>query len=264
YTKYIREAIKLRYTLVPYLYSLLFEASTEGDPVMRPLVYEFENDKKVSEESFDFMFGSFILVANVLERGAKTRKVYLPEGAAWFDWNTKQVYEGGQTIEVEVALNSIPMFIRSGAIIPISEGLMNIHHDSIDKLKFLIEPSEESSFVLYEDDGITNNYKNGEYLKTLVSVKKTDGVKITFEKEGNYNKQPKEINIDLICRDVAPVQICLKDIKLPMLLDKKQWELSEEGWYFDTEQRIAKIKYPNLGENYDLHVNFSVKDLISI
>lgn len=190
--------------------------------------------------------------------------MYLPEGAAWFDWNTKQVYEGGQTIEVEVALNSIPMFIRSGAIIPISEGLMNIHHDSIDKLKFLIEPSEESSFVLYEDDGITNNYKNGEYLKTLVSVKKTDGVKITFEKEGNYNKQPKEINIDLICRDVAPVQICLKDIKLPMLLDKKQWELSEEGWYFDTEQRIAKIKYPNLGENYDLHVNFSVKDLISI
>lgn len=264
YTKYIREAIKLRYALVPYLYSLLFEASTEGDPVMRPLVYEFENDKKVSEESFDFMFGSFILVANVLERGAKTRKVYLPEGAAWFDWNTKQVYEGGQTIEVEVALNSIPMFIRSGAIIPISEGLMNIHHDSIDKLKLLIEPSEESSFVLYEDDGITNNYKNGEYLKTLVSVKKTDGVKITFEKEGNYNKQPKEINIDLLCRDVAPVQICLKDIKLPMLLDKKQWELSEEGWYFDTEQRIAKIKYPNIGENYDLHVNFSVKDLISI
>lgn len=264
YTKYIREAIKLRYTLVPYLYSLLFEASTEGDPVMRPLVYEFENDKKVSEESFDFMFGSFILVANVLERGAKTRKVYLPEGAAWFDWNTKQVYEGGQTIEVEVALNSIPMFIRSGAIIPISEGLMNIHHDSIDKLKLLIEPSEESSFVLYEDDGTTNNYKNGEYLKTLVSVKKTDGVKITFEKEGNYNKRPKEINIDLLCRDVAPVQICLKDIKLPILLDKKQWELSEEGWYFDTEQRIAKIKYPNIGENYDLHVNFSVKDLISI
>ena len=264
YTKYIKEAIKLRYKLVPYLYSLLFEASKEGSPIMRPLIYEFQDDKKLLEESFDFMLGSSILIANVLEKGAKTRKVYLPEGAVWFDWDTKQTYEGGQTIEVEVSLNSIPMFFRSGAIIPIAEGLANIHNDSIETLKLLIEPSEESSFVLYEDDGVTNNYKNGEYLKTLISVKRENSVKIAFEKEGGYDKQPKEINIDLICKDIAPVQVNLRDKKLAMFLDIKEWELSEEGWYFDIEQKTTKIKYKNINENYDLNVNFSVKDLISI
>nr|WP_243187017.1 DUF5110 domain-containing protein [Clostridium muellerianum] len=141
---------------------------------------------------------------------------------------------------------------------------MNIHNDSIETLKFLIEPSEESSFVLYEDDGNTNNYKNGEYLKTLVSLKRNNGVKITFEKEGNYDKQPKEINIDLICKDIAPVQVSLKDKKLPMFLDIRQWEVSEEGWYFDIEQKTAKIKYANIVGNYELNINFSVKDLISI
>lgn len=231
---------------------------------MRPLIYEFQDDKKLLEESFDFMLGSSILIANVLEKGAKTRKVYLPEGAVWFDWNTKQTYEGGQTIEVEVSLNSIPMFFRSGAIIPMAEGLMNIHNDSIEKLKLLIEPSEESSFVLYEDDGTTNNYKNGECLKTLISVKRENSVKIVFEKEGTYDKQPKEINIDLICKDIAPVQVNLRDKKLTMFLDIKEWELSEEGWYFDIEQKTTKIKYQNITENYDLNVNFSVKDLISI
>lgn len=264
YTKYIKEAIKLRYKLVPYLYSLLFEASKEGSPIMRPLIYEFQDDKKLLEESFDFMLGSSILIANVLEKGAKTRKVYLPEGAVWFDWDTKQTYEGGQTIEVEVSLNSIPMFFRSGAIIPIAEGLTNIHNDSIETLKLLIEPSEESSFALYEDDGVTNNYKNGEYLKTLISVKRENSVKIAFEKEGGYDKQPKEINIDLICKDIAPVQVNLRDKKLAMFLDIKEWELSEEGWYFDIEQKTTKIKYKNINENYDLNVNFSVKDLISI
>ncbi|MFC7393047.1 TIM-barrel domain-containing protein [Scopulibacillus cellulosilyticus] len=264
YTNYIRDALKLRYQLVPYLYSMLFEASILGSPVMRPLIYEFQHDKKVLEESFDFMFGSFILVANVLERDQKTRRVYLPEGITWFDWNTKQVYEGGQTIELEVSLDSIPMFFRSGSIIPISEDLMNIHKDKIEKMKFLIEPSQNSSFVLYEDDGLTNNYKNGEFLKTEISVKRDNGVKITFEKEGNYNNQVKEVMIDLICKDIAPVQISLRDKKLPMFLDKNKWEISEEGWYFNIEQKTAKIKYLNITENYDIRINFDVKDLISI
>lgn len=264
YTPYIRDAIKLRYKLVPYLYSLLFEASVQGYPVMRPLVYEFEHDKKVLEESFDFMFGRFILVANVLEKGARSRTVYLPAGATWFDWHTKQAYEGGQTIEVEVGLASIPMFVRSGAIIPMSEGLMNIHNDSIEKLTLLIEPSQDSSFVLYEDDGISNRYQTGEYWKTLISVKRDDAVRVTFAKEGAYPKEPRELEIHLICKDVAPVQVRLQDRRLPMFLDKKQWEASEEGWYYDIEHKTAKIKYTNIQDDYELRINFDVKDLISI
>ena len=264
YTKYIKDAIQLRYKLVPYLYSLLFEAATEGSPIMRPLIYEFPGDKKLLEESFDFMVGSSILVANVLEKGSKTRKIYLPRGVSWFEWNTKQVYEGGQTIEFEVTLYSIPMFFRSGAIIPISEALMNIHNDSIETLKLLIEPSQESNFELYEDDGVTNDYKKGDYLKTIISINKESGVKITFEKEGSYLTKVKEMFVDLICKEIAPIQVRLNDRKLSMFLDKKEWEASEDGWYYDMEQKTAKIKYNNINENYTLHVDSDVKDLISI
>lgn len=264
YTKYISAAIKLRYKLVPYLYSLLFEASIEGSPVMRPLIYEFSNDKKLLEESFDFMLGSSILVANVLEKGAKTRKVYLPEGATWFDWYTKQAYQGGQIIELEVSLDSIPMFFRNGAIVPLCENLMNIHKDPTEKLNILVEASKKSSFVLYEDDGVTNNYKNGDYLKTTISTNNEDGVKIVFDKEGSYKTKVKEIVVDVICQNIAPKQIRLQDKKLPMFLHRKEWEANKFGWYYDIEQKTAKVKYDNLNENYTLYVDFNVKDLISI
>jgi Alpha-glucosidases, family 31 of glycosyl hydrolases len=264
YTKYIREAIQLRYKLVPYFYSLLFEAATEGSPVMRPLIYEFPQDKKLLEESFDFMIGSSILVANVLEKNAKTRKVYLPEGVTWYDWYTKQAYEGGKTVEVEVSLGSIPMFFRSGAIVPICEELMNIHKDSMDKLNILIEPSQEASFVLYEDDGTTNNYKNGDYLKTTININNKNGRKVVFDKEGNYKSTVKEMIVNAFCKDIAPMQVRLENRKLKMFLGKKEWEASAEGWYYDMEQKTAKIKYQNINESYTLYIDSDVKDLISI
>ena len=82
----IRDAILLRYRFTPYLYSAEYEANQTGAPIMRPLVYEFQDDPKVYDESFLFMFGRDILVANVLEPGAKTWKIYLPAGCKWYDW----------------------------------------------------------------------------------------------------------------------------------------------------------------------------------
>ncbi|MFL0252014.1 TIM-barrel domain-containing protein [Clostridium neuense] len=263
-TKYIRDAINFRYKLVPYMYSLLYEASVEGNPIMRPLVYEFPEDKRLLSESFDFMLGSSILVANVLEKGAKTRKVYLPKGAIWFDWYTKQVYQGGQTVEFEVSLASIPMFFRSGAIVPMCENLMNLHKDSIEKLELLVEPSQEASFVLYEDDGVTNDYKKGEYLKTTISINNKNGIKINFNKEGNYKTEVKEMVVNVVCKDMAPKQVKLADKKLPMFLDEKEWEASKFGWHYDIEQKTAKIKYNNIDGNYTLFVDCDFKDLISM
>lgn len=264
YTRYIREAIELRYRLVPYFYSLLFEASTEGSPVMRPLVYEFQQDAKVWEESFDFMLGRSLLVANVLEKGAETRSLYLPEGSDWFDWYTKAWYRGGQTIEQKVALDSIPMFIRSGAIIPMASGLKNIHKDEVEELHLLVEPSEESSFVYYEDDGKTNNYQTGDYLKTTISIRNDNETRISFVKEGRYATSLKKMVVDVVCKEVAPVQVILQGSKLPMFLDPIEWEASAAGWYYDMEQKTARIKHDYVKEDYDLIINFDVKDLISI
>lgn len=264
YTKYIREAIKFRYELAPYLYSLLYEAATEGSPIMRPLFYEFQKDSNTYEESFDFMYGKSMLVASIFEKGATSRKVYLPNGCAWYDWYTKERYEGGQTIEVKTSMDRIPLFFRSGAIIPMAEDIKNLHLEAIKKLNLLIEPSEESEFVLYEDDGVSNSYLNGECLKTHIKIKRDDTIKVMFNKEGNYKTKVENICLNVICTDLAPVNIALGKNYLKLFLDKKQWEDSKEGWYYDNEEKTVKIKYENPQGDYIVSVNFSVKDLISI
>ncbi|CAG7644305.1 Oligosaccharide 4-alpha-D-glucosyltransferase [Paenibacillus solanacearum] len=265
YTKYIREAIRLRYQLVPYFYSLLHEASVEGSPVMRPMVYEFQNDPRTWEESFDFMLGGSILVANVLEQGAKTRSVYLPQGSEWINWYTRERHAGGQTIELDVSLDSIPMFLRSGAIVPLAPGLQNIQNDRVEELRLLIEPSENASFVLYEDDGVTNNYKTGDYLKTTIQVESGRETTLSFRREGTYASSVQSVVIELLCKEIAPVQVMLQGRKLPMFLDPQVWAAAEEGWYYDLELRTAKIKYGSGVEADDkVGVRFDVKDLISI
>ena len=157
----IRDAILLRYRFTPYLYSAEYEASRTGAPIMRPLVYEFQDDPNVYDESFEFLFGRDILVANVLEPGARTWKVYLPAGTRWYDWNNNfACYEGGQTIEIPVEISTIPLFLREGAIVPMaSNQLMSMANDHMTSLHLTVVPGADSSYTLYDDDGVTNDFK---------------------------------------------------------------------------------------------------------
>lgn len=137
---YVREAYNLRYRLLPYLYSLMYESNQDGMPAWRPLFLEFPQDPKCyTDKSLTFMFGKSILVANVVEKGAKTRKVYLPAGCKWYDWNDKlRCYEGGQTIEVPVTLASIPMFLRGSAIVVTTEDVKHILKDTMRQVDLLV------------------------------------------------------------------------------------------------------------------------------
>ncbi|CAJ1229874.1 alpha-glucosidase [Levilactobacillus zymae] len=266
YTKYIRAAIKLRYTLVPYFYSLLYEASTKGSPIMRPLVYEFQDDPKVAEESFEFMLGSSLLVANVVDKGQTEKDVYLPAGCRWLDLKTAQYYDGGQTITVPVDLGSIPMFLRTGSIVPRSFGIDNLHNDVIDHLNVLVEASQDVDFTLYEDDGVTNDYKQGQSLRTKLSAQATaDGVTIDVAREGDYPTQVKTMEFEVCCPTMAPLSVNLAGRDLPRFLNAAKFADAEEGWYFDGEKRQVIIRYANLdAQSYQLGINFSIKDLISI
>ena len=117
-TDYIRTAINFRYRMFPYLYSLMERAHESGLPIMEAMCSAFQNDPNCYEEGVDFMFGDSLLVANVVEKGAETRKIYLPEGHVFYDFYTRTPYHGGQTIEIPVDLGSIPLFVKGGAIIP--------------------------------------------------------------------------------------------------------------------------------------------------
>jgi len=262
YTKYIAKAIQLRYQFVPYLYSLLYESSKKGYPVLRPLVYEFPDDIEAIDESFEFMFGHSLLVANVIDKGQKVKEIYLPAGTGWYDWDSKQYYTGGQYISYPVNLDTIPLFIREGAIIPLYENLMNIHNDHPEKLTLLVEPSKDSSFILYDDDGISNN---SDFVQININHTQTEVASVfDFSKEGNYDNGIKTIQMNLIYREIAPITIEVSGQTVKKFLDIKEWNSSEEGWFLDMEKKIAKIKYPSPAGDYRVVVHFDVKDLISM
>ena len=147
------------------LYSLFYEAHTTGHPIMRPLVYHFPDDPRCWTESFDFMLGSHLLVASMLEPGVRTRKVYLPAGTWWCDFHTSQWYEGGQEIEVAAPLEQIPLLVRDGGIIPmLNEGRLTVQ----------VYSRGDAEFTLFEDDGISRAYTQGAYTTIRLSFTRSE------------------------------------------------------------------------------------------
>ena len=127
----VAAAIRLRYTLLPYLWSLFERASSLHQPIIRPTFYDFPDDEKCFEDCDDFMLGRDLLVAPVVQAGETLRTVYLPEGPqAWYDFHSGERYEAGQTHSVPAPLYTLPLFARAGAEIPIATGTAGRHrHD---------------------------------------------------------------------------------------------------------------------------------------
>lgn len=172
----IREAIHLRYRLIPYLYTLLFEAAQSGSPIMRPLVYHFPTDEQCHEQSFDFMLGSHLLVATVLEKGARKRDVYLPANAMWCNFHDGTWYAGGQTISVGVELDTIPLFVREGGLIPTGKVMAHVGAEADDLRVIHAYPHPEkgeSQFSLTEDDGLSFDYQDGGYSSINIHMQST-------------------------------------------------------------------------------------------
>lgn len=157
-----RKAIKLRYSLMPYLYSVMRQAAETGLPLMRPMVLEFENDPMTHRLDDQFMVGPWLLVAPVLKRHARKRMVYLPEGG-WYDFYTKEYYPGGTTILVNAPLDRIPLFVREGAILPFAEPALSTGLMSMEHLRFEVYTGAAGVFELYEDDGHSLDYREGKF-----------------------------------------------------------------------------------------------------
>ncbi len=264
-TQEISAAIRLRYTLVPYLYSLLREAHVSGAPVMRPLVYEFEDDPRAREESFEFMLGSSLLVSSVLTQGETEHTVYLPAGAAWLDLATRTTYEGGQEITIPVELGSIPMFLRSGGIVATCPGLMNLHRQRIEHLDLLLEPSETASFVHYEDDGATNEYLDGHFHTTTYAIRPEAGRVVLDVANGGLDASKVEtMTLDIACRTHCPVTITVAGREIERNLHGERLGAEDEGWYFDGEKNRAIVQYRTPREDHQVVVDFGVKDLLGL
>ncbi|KAB8293602.1 TIM-barrel domain-containing protein [Bifidobacterium avesanii] len=283
YTPYIADAVRLRYRLAAAMYSLLRLASVEGDPVMRPLVYEFPDDPRCWDEGCEFMFGADLLVANVLEPGATEWPVYLPAGCDWYEWGTRRRHAGGQTVTVPVDLGTIPMFLRAGAVLPLSPDVTNLHTQPIERLEVLVEPSRANAFALYEDDGASNAYRHGNYLLTTLAVTPAGGsgsadggvAVIEARREGRYASKVRSVTLDVFADAVKPFAFDLETgadgagdangrRRLAEFVDPEAWAAAGEGWIYDAETTTARVKFANPAGDWRVLADYGVNDLVKM
>lgn len=264
-TDHIKKAIGLRYQLSPYLYSLMERAHETGLPIMEPMCSAFQQDVNCYEEGVDFMFGDSLLVANVVEKGASSRSVYLPKGSVFYDFYTRTPYMGGQMLELPVDLSSIPLFIKSGSLIPMAANPMNnLMTQQADGIVLLCAAEEDGAFTLYEDDGITMEYVQGNYLKTKITMTSGELTHLDFALEGTFETAVKTMYLDMIHREKAPFWITVDGTELPHFLHRKKFEAAECGWYYSQSLKSVQIKYPNPNKEYRVTVSFEQFDLIGM
>jgi len=186
YEDIIRKYLKLRYTLLPFLYTNLEEAHRTGVPLFRPLMLNYQDDESTYNLDDQFMIGDDLLVAPILKPDVTRRLVYLPAGS-WYDYWTNKKYAGGTMISVDAPLDTVPMFVRAGAIIPTVPPLNYVGEKPVEQITLNVYPDDTgaASTTLYEDDGLTPSYKNGNFRRTIIKVGGAEA--LTAPVEGTYN-----------------------------------------------------------------------------
>ena len=157
----LEKYLRLRYELMPYIYSLGYGAHETGAPFMRGLFMDYGSDPQVANIGDEYMFGPALLVAPVTEQGSTTRDVYLPAGCDWYNFWTNERLHGGQHITAAAPIGTIPVFVRAGSILP-----LGTHVESTDQTqtiaKVRVYPGADGDFTLYNDDGKTYAYEHGD------------------------------------------------------------------------------------------------------
>ena len=153
---------KLRYRLMPYIYSLAWKTTSEGYTIMRPLVMDFREDVRAQNVGDQFLFGPAILVNPVTEPGATTRRLYLPN-AQWYDFWTGTSIQGGRSLNAPTTIDRMPLYVRAGSILPLGPDVEYATQKSADPIELRVYRGANGTFILYEDENDTYNYEKGLY-----------------------------------------------------------------------------------------------------
>lgn len=215
------DAVKLRYTLLPYIYSTSWDVTHNRSTFMRALFMDFVNDKQTWNVNDEYMFGKAFLVAPVLhaqytpevqqktleenegwnrdsKKSAKTpiltdfthsknMEVYLPAGTRWYNFWTNEAIEGGQKLVISTTLNRIPLFVRAGSIVPCGPDVQYTGEKKWDNLTLCVYPGENGNFTLYEDEGDNYNYENGAYTEIPMNWDNASRTLTIGARKGEYN-----------------------------------------------------------------------------
>lgn len=245
----IKKYIELRYRLSPYLYTLFRQMNQSGAPIMRPMFMEFPSDTKALNEDQQYMYGPWLLVAPVADEGAAKRRVYLPEGDWTYFWDDKPA-AGGRAISVPVDLETMPLFVRDGAIVPMGPVMQYEGEKTVNPLTINYYPSAaETVFALYEDDGNTRAYERGAFAVTTLRGKATPGSGISFAVEGpagSYAGMPATRDYEMVFHRCASP----KDVRMDGA------SLKNDRWSYDAQKQILTVKAPGLKGGFKIEINF--------
>jgi alpha-glucosidase (family GH31 glycosyl hydrolase) len=211
---------------------------------MRPLVLEYPADPQVLNLADEYLFGPEILVAPILDEGALERSVYLPQGK-WIDYWSEEIYSGPRFITSRARLDVLPLFVRQGAIIPTAPDMPYSSQHALDPLTLEIYRGADRSLTLYEDDGESTAYHNGDYAETRFEITHRDQEFICHlgEAKGKFSGDATERTIVLkIHQQPQVVAVTCDDRPVPALRLAESLAPASTGWHWDEHNGVLSIK----------------------
>jgi len=235
----LKKIMNLRYRLSPYLYTNFYEMRTSGKPVMRAMFLEFPEDEDSYKQESQYMYGPWLLVAPVTREKARSRQVYLPAGQ-WTDFWTEKIVSGPGEIRAEAPLDRIPLFAREGAIIPMAPLMQYMGEKPVNPLTLAIYPGQRpTSYEIYDDDGKSNAYLQGEYAITRVEFIPGETMEVKVSAQGAFKGKPEKQSFLIAVHHVSrPDQVRLGKTLLP---ESAQDLPANSSFCYDADKAIARI-----------------------
>jgi alpha-glucosidase len=249
-----KKSIELRYKLLPYFYTQFYLASTTGVPMMRPVFFDYANDRDTYWNDKEFLFGDAFLVAPVVWPGSTKRNIRLPEGV-WYDYWTGKKYSGPQYVTVDAPIDRLPLFVKGGSIIPTQQIVQYSDQEPIDPLTIEIYPAEKSSSVMYEDDGTSFDYQTGKYsLRTFNLEHLAQGQTFTISKpEGTYRPPKRSIVVKFNDVSSKPSAVTLDGTTLSSST-ASTFKNVRSGWIFDSKTKTVLVKFSDTFDKQSVHI----------
>ncbi|MFJ6613065.1 NPCBM/NEW2 domain-containing protein [Streptomyces sp. NPDC091289] len=245
YTSINRDYLKLKESLLPYQYSYAHEATKTGVGMVRPLVLEYPDDPKASTEAakYEFLSGEHFLVAPVYQDSTERKDIYLPQGT-WIDYWSGRTYEGPTAIDTYSApLDTLPLFVKAGAAVPMWPGIRSYRDRTADSpLAWDVYPQGNTSFTLYEDDGVTRQHRDGKYATQRADVRAPQhgagDVSVTInESRGGFTGKQTARPYEFTVHTGSEPRSVKLDRTLPELTSKAAYDKARQGWWYDRDDR---------------------------
>ena len=161
--KILQNYIHLRYRMLPYIYSVSWQVTSDGGTMMRPLMMDFADDSQALDVGDQYLFGPAVMVSPVTKEAAASRSVYLPGQTAWYDFWTGKRESGGQRVEAAAPIAIIPLYVPAGSILPLGPVVQHVNERPADPIELRVYRGADGAFTLYEDQGETYDYEKGVY-----------------------------------------------------------------------------------------------------